>query len=98
MSEGGGKRGAGGGSEPVRDRVILASMPSVADSLQRDTRLKTLALPVGERVRLALTLGDTDLELIASLHRLDRSSAKRLIDRRRQAGRTSSRCMIDAIG
>ena len=72
-------------------------MPSVADRLRRDTRLKTLALSVTDRVHLALTLGDTELEFVASARRLDRSSAKRLIERRRQAGRISSRCMIDAI-
>jgi len=73
-------------------------MRSVADDLRRRDREAVLKLSPEERIALALRLGDEDLELFCRTQGLDRSEAIRILQRRRQAGRRYSRCMIEIIG
>ena len=51
-----------------------------------------------ERLELAFRLGDEDLESFRATHGLDRRSAIRLLERRRQATRQPSPCLERLIG
>lgn len=73
-------------------------MRSVADDLRQRDRDAVLKLSPGERIALALRLGERDLELFCRAQGLDRETAVRVLRRRRQAGRRPSRCMTEIIG
>lgn len=75
-------------------------MRSVADDLRDEDRRALGALTSSERVRLALALGERDLEAFRLAHDppLDRTEAARLLERRRQAGRRPCRCIEELIG
>lgn len=75
-------------------------MRSVADLLRAEDREAVRALPLDERVALALALGARDLETFRLAHDppLDPAEAARLLDRRRQAGRRRSRAIEELIG
>ena len=51
-----------------------------------------------ERLELVFRLGDDDLESFRATHGLDRSTAIRLLERRRQATRRPSACLDRLIG
>jgi hypothetical protein len=68
-------------------------MPSVADRLRAEVRVRTRALPPAESLRLAFRLGDEAIADFARLRGLDRREAAREIARRRQQGRRASGCM-----
>lgn len=59
-----------------------------------------LALPVGDRVALALALGARDLERFRLAHDppLAPAEAARILERRRQSSRRPSRCIEELIG
>jgi hypothetical protein len=73
---------------------------SVADRLRDDDRRAVLAMPSAERVRLALALGQRDLETFRLSHDppLTREEARDLLQRQRQAGRRRSRSMASLGG
>jgi hypothetical protein len=73
---------------------------SVADDLRDEDRRALLALSADERVQLAFTLGERDLEAFRLAHDppLSRADAARLLQRRRQAGRRPCRCIEELIG
>lgn len=73
-------------------------MKSVADDLRAELREKALQLSVQERLDLALRLGEESLELFRQANGLDRKTAIRLLQRRRQVGRIPSKCMSELIG
>lgn len=73
-------------------------MKSVADDLRAELREKTRQLSTQERLDLALRLGEESLELFRQANGLDRKTAVQLLQRRRQAGRTPSKCMSELIG
>jgi len=73
-------------------------MRSVADDLRKMDREAVLKLSVEDRIELAFRLGDEDLALFCQTQGVDRETAIRLLQRRRQAGRTPSKCMSDLIG
>ena len=73
-------------------------MRSIADDLRDELREQTLQLSPEERLDLAFRLGDEGLEAFRQAHGLDREAAIRELQRRRQAGRTPSKCMSDLIG
>lgn len=73
-------------------------MGSVADQLRQRDRQRVLEMPVEERIELALRLGEEALEAFAAAQGVDRATAVRLLQRRRQAGRRPSRCMEEIIG
>ncbi len=73
-------------------------MKSVADDLRAELREEINRLSVKERIELALRLGDEGIERFRQAHGLDRQTAIRLLERRRQAGRTPSKCMSELIG
>ncbi len=73
-------------------------MKSVADELREKTRQEVLAMSPEERLALAFALGEADLESYRSAHGLSREEALRQLQRRRQLGRRTSRCMLEAIG
>ena len=76
------------------------SMRSVADRLRAEDHAEVLALPVADRITLALTQGARDLESfrLAQDPPLDAAVAARILDQRRQAGRQASRCIEELIG
>ena len=75
-------------------------MRSVADLLRAEDREAVLALTADERVRLALALGERDLEMFRLAHDppLARDEAIRRLERQRQSGRRPCRCIEELIG
>jgi hypothetical protein len=73
-------------------------MQSVADDLRRRDREAFASLPLAERIRRAFELGEIGLEAFRQAQGIDRRTAIRLLQRRRQAGRQPSRCMEELIG
>ena len=67
-------------------------MRSVADELRQRDREDLAQRSPSERVLLALALGDQDVETFRQAHGVDETSARRELERRRQHGRTPSRC------
>ncbi|HJX29080.1 MAG TPA: hypothetical protein VJ885_14320 [Thermoanaerobaculia bacterium] len=73
-------------------------MKSVADDLRDELREEMRKLSPGERLELALQLGEEGLESFRKAHGLDRETAVRLLERQRQVGRIPSKCMSELIG
>ena len=75
-------------------------MRSVADLLRAGDREAVLALTADERVRLALALGERDLQAFRLAHDppLTREEATRRLERQRQRGRRPCRCIEELIG
>ena len=71
---------------------------SVADSLRESERLRVASLTTAERVQLALDLGRRSLESYCATSGLTPERARRLLERRAQAGRRKSRCLEDLLG
>lgn len=65
-------------------------MRSVADGLRLETLERVLALPVVDRIALALSLGDDDVTLFVRTSGLDRDEARRRLRARRAHGRRPS--------
>lgn len=66
-------------------------MPSVADAFRRNTRERVLRLSVAERIALALSLGDADLDLYMKTSGKTRDQSLRDLSARRARGRAKSR-------
>ena len=77
---------------------ILTSMQSVATVLRARNDAEVRRMSQAERVELALRLGDEAIESIRAAHGVDRRTAIRLIERRRQTTRRPSACLDRAIG
>jgi hypothetical protein len=73
-------------------------MKSVADDLRAELREEVRQLSTDERIALALRLGEEGVERFRQANGLDRETAVRLLERRRQAGRTPSKCLSELIG
>ena len=73
-------------------------MRSVADDLREKDREEFAKLPIEERLRRVLEMGEIGLEAFRQAQGVDRRTAIRLLQRRRQAGRRPSKCMSDLIG
>lgn len=73
-------------------------MESVADDLRRRDREAFASLPPEERIRQVFEMGEIGLEAFRQAQGVDRRTAIRLLQRRRQAGRQPSRCMEELIG
>jgi hypothetical protein len=73
-------------------------MGSVIDDLRRRDREAFADLPAEERLRRVFELGEIGLEAFRQAQGVDRRTAIRLLQRRRQAGRTPSKCMEELIG
>lgn len=73
-------------------------MRSVADELRERDRAAIGRLSPQERIELALQLGDEDLAAFCQAQGVDRETGLRILQRRRQAGRTPSKCISDLIG
>lgn len=71
--------------------------PTVADLRVRDAA-EVRAMSPAERIELAFRLGDDDLETFRAAHGLDPQTARRLLERRRQATRQPSACLERLIG
>ena len=72
----------------------------MADSFRDDDREALEAMTADERVALALALGRRDLETfrLAQDPPLSVEDARRILERRRQAGRQRSACIEELIG
>jgi hypothetical protein len=68
----------------------------LAEELRDKQLAEMLALTAGERVRLAVELGETALRELMSAQGVDRETARRMTRRGRKAGRKPSSCM-DAV-
>jgi hypothetical protein len=75
-------------------------MRSVADVLKQEDREELRAQSPARRVALALALGARDLETFRCARQppLDPETARRALERRRQAGRRPSRAVEELIG
>jgi hypothetical protein len=65
-------------------------MKSVANELALEDQNATLALPVSERVALALRLGEQAIDTYASANSVSRDEARRVLRRNNQIGRRPS--------
>ena len=65
-------------------------MRSIADDLRDDTVRRVRALPMRERIALALALGQADLERFMHATGLGRAAAVRVLAARHAEGRTPS--------
>lgn len=70
--------------------------PSVADELQRAERARIAELSAGERILLALQLGERSLDLFCARSGLSRARARLLLQQRVQSRRRPSSC-IEAL-
>ena len=73
-------------------------MKSVASVLRERTAADIRRLTPAERVELALRLGDEAIESFRAAGGVDRGTAIRLLERRRQATRRPSACLDRLIG
>jgi hypothetical protein len=69
----------------------------VAEELRQEQMEDVLRLSAGERVALALALGERDLEFYIAFQKVDRRTAIRAIRREHQLGRRYSRCMNESL-
>jgi hypothetical protein len=68
-------------------------MRSVADELRESSRRADAMLTPEQRVNRAFVLGDDDLAAYAAAHSLESEPARRVLVRRRRAGRQTSACI-----
>jgi hypothetical protein len=68
-------------------------MASVADHLKRESAARLSRLSPGERVRMALQLGDEDAAMLASARGIPVTEARAMLRRQRQFGRYPSRSL-----
>ena len=73
-------------------------MKSVGSDLRARDAAAWRDMSPEERLKLAFRLGDEDLESFRATHGLDRRTAIRLLERRRQATRQPSACLERLIG
>ena len=66
-------------------------MRSVADDLRLDSARIVAALPVAERISLALRLGEEDVARYCAAHGVSDAAARRVFSRARAVGRQPSR-------
>jgi hypothetical protein len=72
-------------------------MRSVADQLREESRWETRCLSAAERIERAFQLGEEGLATFMKATGLDRRTAVRELERRRQRGRRPSRSMSEII-
>ena len=70
----------------------------VASVLRARTDAEIRRMSPAERLELAFRLGDEAIESFRATHGLDRRTAIRLLERRRQATRRPSACLDRVIG
>ena len=73
-------------------------MKSVASVPRARDAAAVREMTPGERLELAFRLGEEDLESFRATNGLDRRTAIRLLERRRQATRQPSACIERIIG
>lgn len=73
-------------------------MRRVGDVLREEERRALARLTATERVRLALALGERDLETFRRARGLDPAEAARRLDLQRQRGRRPSACARALVG
>ena len=73
-------------------------MKSVASVARARDAAAVREMTPGERLELAFRLGEEDLESFRATNGLDRRTAIRLLERRRQATRQPSACIERIIG
>ena len=73
-------------------------MKSVSSTLRERTAADMRRLTPAERVELAFRLGDEAIESFSAARGVDRRTAIRLLERRRQATRRPSACLDRLIG
>ena len=66
-------------------------MATVADQFRDESRRRLQAMDPEARLELALRLGDDDATLLAATRGIPEAEARRVLARRRQAGRRASR-------
>jgi hypothetical protein len=71
-------------------------MSRVSERLREEDRARLCRMTPAERVAEALALGDAAIEAFAAARGLDRTDARRRLERAAQAGRLPSRVMRGA--
>ncbi len=67
-------------------------MSRVAQELRREARAVASAQTPGRRIEIALSIGDSDLELFRAAARVPEDVARRALERQRGRGRRASPC------
>ncbi|HYO14712.1 MAG TPA: hypothetical protein VE685_16070 [Thermoanaerobaculia bacterium] len=70
----------------------------MANRLRQKDREEFLKLSLEERIQRSWEAAEIGLEAFRQAQGVDRRTAIRLLQRRRQAGRTPSKCMSEIIG
>lgn len=78
--------------DPLKDLLLPAY------ELRTMDREEFMKLSPEERVRWAFEEGERELDFIQEAFGVDRRMARRIIERRHQAGRTFSKCITEIIG
>lgn len=74
---------------------MLPGMPSVADTLRRETLEADRTLSAEDRILQALRLADSDLELAVAATGRQPDEVRAELVRQRQAGRRPCRCALE---
>lgn len=69
----------------------------VAEQLRREQVEQIQQMTPGQRVALALKLGERDLRVYMAFQKMDRGAALKAIRRSQQIGRRYSRCMDESL-
>jgi hypothetical protein len=69
----------------------------IAEELRKEQMEDVLRLNASERVALAFSLGERDLEFYIAFQKVDRQTAIKAIRREHQLGRRYSRCMNESL-
>jgi hypothetical protein len=72
-------------------------MRSISDDLRDEADARVARMTPAERVRLAHSLGESNLTLYQRAQHLDCASARRQLERERQHGRVASPCIQDLL-
>jgi hypothetical protein len=76
--------------------AYTAPVSSIGEQMGKEASEETRRLPVAERLRRALEMGELALEAYRSARRLDRAAAIRQLEARRQRGRRACRFLEGA--
>lgn len=82
----------------AQPRLYFPAMRSkVAEELRQEQIDQVRGMTPGERVAMALQLGERDLRIYIAVQKVDRDVAMKAIRRSRQTGRRYSRCMHESL-
>jgi hypothetical protein len=77
--------------------TYTAAVSSIAEQMGREAREEARRLPLAERLRRALEMGELALDAYRKARQLDRTTAIQQLEARRQRGRRPCRFLENAL-